>query len=114
MNRKRAAGGILLLILAGILVAEALGPYLATTVFLLLSLGIVAVGLAIGGIFLLRTARIPSPNDLDGLPATVEDPHRPAPIRSLALPVTTGHGGFAPIGGAATYSERESDEDESD
>lgn len=114
MDRRRAAGGILLFILAGLLFAEALGPYSAVSLEFSASLALVAVISAVGGIFLLQTAAVRGSLDDHGMPATVENPHRPPPVRSPLLPVSTGHGGIAPIGGGVTYPEPEGDEEKRD
>ncbi len=117
MKRKRAAGGILLLILAGLLVVEAFGPYNSvwftpTWFSLSFSIFVAAVVSAIGGVFLLQAARTSATEDLSEMAASVADPHHPAPIRAPMMSTPSGGRAYAVTGGGAgVYNpEREPDE----
>lgn len=86
-----AAGGIFFLVLAGVLVAEALSPYYAVSLDLQVPFVAVAILFAICGVFLLQTARASSRDGLPNLPETVEGSHPSARIRSTVLPNTQRH-----------------------
>ncbi len=113
MKRTRAVGGVLLLVLAVVLLAEAFGPYYAGASDLLLSFLVAAIISGIGGVFLLQAARISTNVDRSAMPATVENPHHPAPIRAPMMSTPSGGRAYAVTGGGAGIdnSERKPDEE---
>ncbi len=119
MRARRAALGIVFLVLAAFVAAEAFGPYLslaeATSSFALpVSLAAIAITAAGAGIVLLSSAWWSDAEERNALASKVEDPHHPAPIRSPVLPVTSGGNAYAGVAGGVTVPKGEDDERDPD
>ncbi len=122
MRMRQAVGGIVFLVLAFLLAAQALGPYLAlaqssSTYTLPVFLLAIAAILAAAGMFLLQAARRSGADGLAGMAASLEDPQHPPPVRSPLLPVTSGGNPYAGPGGGVSPDTRqpsERDRDEPD
>ncbi len=108
MKRRRVAGGMLLLVLAGLVVI--VGTTLAYTVWSAISLSffVVAALLVIGGVVLLLTA-FSSPDDLSTMAASVENPHHRAPIRAPMMPNPSGGRAYGTTGGGAGIDDHENE-----